>query len=56
MNIRQAFNQLSTKNFVNWCFDRKYDYFIKISGNNESGWFWSKGKNPRQYKFNYNPN
>ena len=54
MNIKQAWNFYgNSREFVDWCFEQKYDYFIKADNRHESGWFWSKGKNPRQYKFNY---
>lgn len=55
MNIIQAWIRFGNgREFVDWCFSQKYDYFIKIGpGKHESGWFWSKGKKPKQYKFNY---
>jgi hypothetical protein len=54
MRINTAFNRLSGVEFVSWAIKNGYDYFIKTGGNNESGWVWSKGSNPRQYKFNHN--
>jgi hypothetical protein len=54
MKINTAFNTLSGVEFVSWAIKNGYDYFIKTGGNNESGWVWSKGSNPRQYKFNHN--
>lgn len=53
MKISQAFNQLTQKDFVDWALKHKYDYFIKIEGSRESGWVWSKGANPKQYRFDY---
>jgi hypothetical protein len=52
MNIRQAYNQMSQKEFVDWALQEKYPYFIKIEGNMESGWICPKSGN-KQYKFNY---
>jgi hypothetical protein len=56
MNIRQAFNQLTAKEFVNWALKNKYSYFIAIEGNREHGWIWAKGSYPKQYKFDYKTN
>ena len=52
MNIKQAYNTLSQKEFVDWSIENNYPYFIIIEGNNERGWGNSK-KGTTQYKFNY---
>jgi hypothetical protein len=52
MNIRQAYNQMSIKEFVDWALQENYPYFIKIEGNRESGWVYPK-KGNKQYKFDY---
>lgn len=54
MKINKAWNRFgNSKEFVDWCFENKYDYFIVCEGKHEHGWFWSKGRIPKQYKFNY---
>lgn len=55
MNIKQAYAQMSQKEFVDWALKNKYPYFIKIWGNRESGWIYSK-RGDIQYKFDYETN
>lgn len=56
MKIKEAFNSMTTKEFVDWALKNNYDYFLKISGNYEEGWIWSKSKRPKQYKFGHKIN
>ena len=55
MNIKQAYAQLTRKQFVNWALENNYPYFMKIDGNRESGWIYPK-KGNTQYKFDYKIN
>jgi hypothetical protein len=56
ITISQAFSSMKPKQFVDWALKNKYDYFIKIESNRETGWIWSKSKDSKQYRFDYNPN
>ena len=52
MNILQAYNKLTQKQFVDWALKNKYPYFIVIEGNREHGWIYPKNGS-KQYKFDY---
>ena len=55
MNIRQAYTQMTIKEFVNWALKNKYPYFIVVEGNRERGWIYPK-RGSTQYKFDYKLN
>ena len=52
MNIRTAYNTMTSKGFVDWALENKYPYFIKISGNIEEGIIFPKRGN-KEYRFKH---
>lgn len=53
MNIQQAYNTMTQKQFVDWAIKNDYPYFIAIEGNREYGSISPKNGKGRVYKFDY---